>query len=198
MSINPVEISKMPKETYVPCLLQLFRHHGYDGATLAKISEATGLGKASLYHHFPGGKDEMVEAVLDYLEGWSTQNILQPLASPGDTLARLQCMCDRLTELYEGGKQPCMFAILLLGSARDVFHGKVQALFRGWIDAIAAVLVEAGMERELAQQRGEDAAIAVQGALILSQALDDPSPFLRVMQQLPAQLCQQMLSSKLH
>jgi TetR/AcrR family transcriptional regulator, lmrAB and yxaGH operons repressor len=188
----------MPKKTYVPCLLQLFRQHGYDGATLSKISEATGLGKASLYHHFPGGKDEMVEAVLDHLEDWLTQNILQPLASPGDSVARLQCMCDRLTELYEGGKQPCVFAILLLGSARDVFHGKVQVLFRGWIDAIAAVLVEAGMERELAQQRGEDAAISVQGALILSQALDDPSPFLRVMQQLPAQLCQQMLSSKLH
>ncbi|NJM59286.1 MAG: TetR/AcrR family transcriptional regulator [Oscillatoriales cyanobacterium RU_3_3] len=182
----------MPKETYVPCLLKLFRQHGYDGATLSKISEATGLGKASLYHHFPGGKDEMVEAVLDYLEDWLTQNILQPLASAGDSVARLQCMCDRLTEIYEGGTQPCMFAILLLGSARDVFHGKVKALFCGWIDEIAAVLVETGMERALAQQRGEDAAIAVQGALILAQALDDPSPFMRVMQQLPAQLCQAM------
>jgi TetR/AcrR family transcriptional regulator, lmrAB and yxaGH operons repressor len=85
-----------------------------------------------------------------------------------------------------------MFAILLLGSARDVFHGKVKALFCGWIDAIAAVLVEAGMERALAQQRGKDAAIAVQGALILAQALDDPSPFIRVMQQLLTQLCQAM------
>lgn len=185
----------MPKATYVPCLLQLFRQYGYDGATLSKISEATGLGKASLYHHFPGGKDEMAAAVLEHLEDWLTQNILQPLASPGDTITRLQCMCDRLTDLYEGGKQPCVFAILLLGSARDVFHSKVQALFRGWIDAIAAVLVEAGLERDLAQQRGEDAVIAVQGALILSQALDNPSPFLRVMQHLPVQLCQRLPSS---
>ncbi|WP_404785240.1 TetR/AcrR family transcriptional regulator [Altericista sp. CCNU0014] len=179
----------MPKATYVPCLLQLFRQYGYDGATLARISEATGLGKASLYHHFPGGKDEMVEAVLEHLEDWLSRNILQPLASPGDAIARFRCMCDRLTELYEGGTQPCVFAILLLGSARDVFHAKVKALFRGWIDAIAAVLVEAGMDRELARQRGEDAAIAVQGALVLSQALEDPSPFLRSVQQLPTQLC---------
>jgi TetR/AcrR family transcriptional regulator, lmrAB and yxaGH operons repressor len=178
----------MPKATYVPCLLQLFRQYGYDGATLSKISEATGLGRASLYHHFPGGKDEMVEAVLDYLQDWLTQNILQPLASEGDPVVRLQHMCDRLIDLYEGGKQPCVFAILLLGSARDVFHANVKGLFCGWIDAIAAVLVETGMDSGLAQQRGEDAAIAVQGALILSQALDDPSPFLRVMQQLPTQL----------
>jgi AcrR family transcriptional regulator len=112
----------MPKETYIPCLLRLFRQYGYDGATLAKISEATGLGKASLYHHFPGGKDEMVETVLDYLERWMDQNILQILKSSSDPLTRLQQMCNRVSEVYEGGKQPCLSAILLLGSARDVFH----------------------------------------------------------------------------
>lgn len=178
----------MPKETYIPCLLRLFRQYGYDGATLSKISEATGLGKASLYHHFPGGKDEMVEAVLDYLERWLEQNILQMLNSSGDALSRLQRMCDRLSELYEGGQQPCLFAILLLGSARDVFHDKVKALFRVWIDAIAAVLIESGMDEKLAQQRGEDAVIAIQGSLILSQGLDNPVLFGRVIQHLPEEL----------
>ncbi|NJO80090.1 MAG: TetR/AcrR family transcriptional regulator [Cyanobacteria bacterium RM1_2_2] len=184
----------MPKETYIPCLLRLFRQYGYDGATLAKISEATGLGKASLYHHFPGGKDEMVEAVLNFLESWLDQNILQPLGKTGDAYTRLQQMCDRLNEFYEGGEQPCLFAVLLLGSARDVFHAKVKTLFQTWINAIAQVLIETGMQPELAHQRGEDAAIAVQGALILAQGLDHPAPFRRVIQQLPAQLCQAEMS----
>lgn len=179
----------MPKETYIPSLLCLFRQHGYDGATLAKISAATGLGKASLYHHFPGGKDEMVETVLDYLERWMDQNIVQKLKTPGDPLAQLQQMCDRLSEVYDGGKQPCLSAILLLGSARDVFHNRVQALYQIWIDAIANVLTAAGMNKSLAHQRGENAVIAIQGALILSQALNNSAPFQRVMQQLPKELC---------
>lgn len=179
----------MPKEIYVPCLLKLFRQYGYDGATLSKISQATGLGKASLYHHFPGGKDEMVETVLDYLERWMDQNVLQQLQSAGDPSSRLQQMGDRLSEVYEGGKQPCLSAILLLGSARDVFHERVQVIYQRWIDAIAAVLTESGMDATLAQQRGEDGVIAIQGALILSQGLNNPSPFQRVMQQLPQQLC---------
>jgi AcrR family transcriptional regulator len=58
----------MSKQTHVPSLLDLFRQLGYDGVTLSKISQVTGLGKASLYHHFPGGKDEMVETVLIALE----------------------------------------------------------------------------------------------------------------------------------
>lgn len=179
----------MSKETYTPCLLRLFRQYGYDGATLSKISEATGLGKASLYHHFPGGKDEMVEAVLDYLERWLDQNILQTLHSSSHSLSRLQHMCERLNVVYEGGKQPCLSAILLLGSARDVFHDRVKAMYRNWIDAIAAVLRESGMDEELAQQHAEDAVIAIQGSLILSQGLNDPSAFQRVMQQLPKELC---------
>lgn len=180
----------MPKETYIPCLLGLFRQYGYDGATLSKISEATGLGKASLYHHFPGGKDEMVEAVLDYLEKWLGENILPALESEGEAVTRLQLMCDRLNELYHGGEQPCIFAILLSGSARDVFHAKVKAMFQAWLDAIAKVLTQSGMEAELAKQRAEDMAIGIQGSLIVSQALDDSSLFRRTIEQLPTKICQ--------
>lgn len=179
----------MPKETYIPYLIRLFRQYGYDGATLSKISQATGLGKASLYHYFPGGKDEMVEVVLDFLQQWLAQNILVALSSQGDAFTRLQQMCDRLGELYEGGQQPCMSAILLMGSARDIFHTRVNALFRVWIDAIASVLTENGMDEENAKYRGEDAVIAIQGSLILSQGLNNPSVFMRVIQQLPHQLC---------
>jgi AcrR family transcriptional regulator len=179
---------KMPKDNYIPCLLQLFRQYGYDGATLSKISEATGLGKASLYHHFPGGKDEMVTAVLDYLERWLEDNILLALSCEADATTRFRGMCDRLNHLYEGGHQPCMLAILLMGSARDVFHDRVKALFCGWIDAMAGVLIEAGIDQAVAKQRGEDVAIAIQGSLVMSQALDDPSLFQRVIQKLPMQI----------
>lgn len=185
----------MPKETYIPNLLQLFRQYGYDGATLSKISEATGLGKASLYHHFPGGKDEMVEAVLTRLEQGLEQIITRSLQSEGDALTRLQRMCEQVDAVYAGGQQPCILATLLLGSARDVFHDRVQTLLQTWINAIAAVLIEAGMDASLAQERGEDALIAIQGALILSQGLNNPAPFQRTLHQLPPKLCAPPIST---
>jgi len=182
----------MPKDKYIPCLLQLFRQYGYDGATLAKISEATGLGKASLYHHFPGGKDEMVTAVLDYLEQWADQYILKSLHIEGSTLERFERMCDSLNDLYEEGRQPCLFAILLMGSARNIFHPTVQKLLQTWINAIAEVLVTAGLDDTAARQRGEDAVIMIQGSLILSHGLNDFVPFARVIKQLPQQLCRDL------
>jgi TetR/AcrR family transcriptional regulator, lmrAB and yxaGH operons repressor len=182
----------MPKDTYIPCLLQLFRQYGYDGATLAKISEATGLGKASLYHHFPGGKDEMVLAVMDYLERWLAENVLPSLAGDGTALEKLQRMCDRLSELYEAGRQPCISATLLLGSARDIFRDRVEARYRAWIGAVAQVLMDEGFDRATAWQRGEDLVITLQGSLIVAQGLDNPAIFERSLQQLPQQLCRNL------
>ena len=178
----------MPKETYIPKLFSLFRQYGYDGATLSKISEATGLGKASLYHHFPGGKDEMVEAVLAYSRNWFKENVESLLTGAGTPEERLQQMCDHIDKLYACGTEPCVLAILQAGTGRDQFHPHVKTALAAWIDAIATVLGEAGCDESLARQRGEDAIIAIQGALIVSQSLDNPALFQRVIQTLPQRL----------
>ncbi len=34
----------------------VFRLHGYEGASIRLLAQATGLERASLYHRFPGGK----------------------------------------------------------------------------------------------------------------------------------------------
>lgn len=58
------------------------------------------------------------------------------------------------------------------------------------IDAIAEVLIAAGLHETLAKQRGEDAVMAIQGSLILSHGLNDVVPFQRIIKQLPQQICQ--------
>ncbi|MEO1590954.1 MAG: TetR/AcrR family transcriptional regulator [Cyanobacteria bacterium J06632_22] len=178
----------MPKAKYIPSLLSLFRQYGYDGATLSKISTATGLGKASLYHHFPGGKDDMVAAVLAAANDWLQDNVLKLLEGSGSPHERLQQMCDHIDELYAGGAHPCVLARLQTGTGQPVAHAQTKTLIATWSQAIATVLVAAGLDETLAQQRGQDALIAVQGALMVSQAIDDTALFRRTIQQLPQQL----------
>lgn len=50
------------------------------------------------------------------------------------------------------------------------------------------ISVEAGMNDAIARELGEDSVIAIQDALILSQGLNDLTPFQRVMRQLPQTL----------
>jgi AcrR family transcriptional regulator len=84
-------------------LLRIFRAEGYDGASLAVLSEATGLGKSSLYHYFPGGKEDMANQVLDKVDAWMVEQIVAPLGAAGPPRQRLEHMLEVLTRFYDNG-----------------------------------------------------------------------------------------------
>lgn len=46
-------------------LLRIFSAKGFDGASLQELASACNRSKASLYHHFPGGKAQMIEYLVD-------------------------------------------------------------------------------------------------------------------------------------
>jgi TetR/AcrR family transcriptional regulator, lmrAB and yxaGH operons repressor len=180
----------MSKQTYVPTLLKLFRQFGYEGVTISKISQATGLGKASIYHHFPGGKAEMAAAALAQVNQWLEKNIVEILDSQDQPINKFQAMCEETNRFFNEGQNSCLWAGLVLEqSSDDLFHSQISWAFSRWMDSIAQVLINAGLDAKLAAQRGEDAMIAIQGALILSHGLKDFTPFQRVLQQLPQKLC---------
>ncbi|MGL5794178.1 MAG: TetR/AcrR family transcriptional regulator [Waterburya sp.] len=174
----------MSKEKLILQLLELFRRYGYEGATLSKISQFTGLGKDSLYHHFPGGKEDMVNAVLGYSENWLEEKILKPMRAQNNPSDCLNEMCDQVNELYQGGEQCCIFSVLLLGEARGLFQEKIKNSLKLWVEAIAEVLVAAGIEQQIAREQAEDAIAKIQGTLILARSLDDLEPFQRALRQI--------------
>ena len=45
----------------IESLVKTFRSNGYEGTSLAELAKSTGLKKASLYHRFPDGKQEMAQ-----------------------------------------------------------------------------------------------------------------------------------------
>ena len=72
---RPLPVPLLSRDQVIDRLFVVFRDHAYDGATLSLISQATGLGKSSLYHYFPGGKDDMVRAVFDRIETWLNKQV---------------------------------------------------------------------------------------------------------------------------
>lgn len=175
----------MSKEAVVMQLVSVFRQYGYEGASLSKIAEATGLGKASLYHYFPRGKEEMAKAVLAHLQTWRENHILANLRQATPPKERLVAMTQAMIEAYAQGKQSCLFSVLSMGDAKPLFAPQIQPALTELLSAIAAVLQDAGLEPALAQERAEDAVIQIQGSLVLARALDNTQPFLRVMASLP-------------
>ena len=76
----------LQKTEIVNRIAMVFRQHGYEGASLSLIADATGLGRSSIYHHFPGGKDEMVEAVFDNLDEFKKLHPALRVLKPEDMI----------------------------------------------------------------------------------------------------------------
>ncbi len=178
----------MDRSEAVQKLVSVFRQYGYEGATLSRISEATGLGRASLYHHFSNGKQEMAQAVLEYVGGWFENTILAPLRSQEKPAERIRLMGDRLRQFYNCGRSACLLAIFTLGEPESLFKEQVHQMLNAWINSLALVLEEVGIPSKEARKRAEDAVIQVQGSLVLTRGLNSTEPFERVLQQLPEKL----------
>ena len=175
----------MPKEEVITKLIPVFRHYGYEGATVSRLSKATGLKKASLYHHFQGGKEQMAEAVLEHIGHWIEENVFAPLHSNKPPRERIQAMSQGIDKFYQSGQDPCLLSVMSVGEADNLFHQQLEQFLQKWLDTLAKTVEETGVTPVLARQRAEDAIMLVQGALVLVRVTQNTQPFKRVLSQLP-------------
>src|ERR1700678_3071064 len=138
----------------IPALAEAFREHGFEGASLARLCAATGLGKGSLYHFFPGGKDEMAAAVLADVDAWVTGAIFEPLRrAPAGDPAAISAMFDAAADSFRSGRRVCLQGAFALGRERDRFADAIRSYFEQWIASLAAAL-RSGGESEPAATAG--------------------------------------------
>jgi TetR/AcrR family transcriptional repressor of lmrAB and yxaGH operons len=167
---------------------EVFRAHGYEGASLTLITEATGLGKGSLYHLFPGGKEQMAAEVLADIDAWFEFNIYAPLREASDPARAIAAMIAGVDDYFRSGDRVCLVGMVALGAARDTFAGKVDDYFARWHVALASLLRRSGLSKSQAQRRAEDALLTIQGALVLARARNDGGIFRRALSDLTARL----------
>ena len=172
---------QLTRDELLDRLLETFRANGYDGASLASLSAATGLGRSSLYHYFPNGKEDMALQVMDRLNEHLERQLLAPLRAPGSPEARLDAMIDVLDAFYDGGRKACLLERLCASVDRARFGRPLQGAFAAWLDALVTLCSDAGVPALEGRARAEDAVGRVEGALVLAAGLGDPSVFSRAL-----------------
>jgi AcrR family transcriptional regulator len=174
----------MSKSDMLDRLMDLFRKKGFDGASVSDISESTGLGKSSLYHHFPDGKEEMALQVLARLEEELERTLFEPMRSSGTPKQKLDRMLDGLDAFYEGGKKACLLERLTASVDVNRFRKPLRRAFSAWIDAVEELGVEAGLPRAVARLRAEDLVVRIEGALVVTAGAGSTGVFARVIRDL--------------
>lgn len=172
----------------VPLLAEVFRTYGFEGASLARITEGTGLGKGSIYNFFPGGKEEMAEAVLDEIDGWFRSQVFAPLRATVDVKQGVADMFKAVGRYFLSGRKVCLVGVFALGMERDRFAVKVQSYFGEWVLALAHALQRGGRDADTALALAEEVVGGIQGALVLARAADEPELFMRALARMEQRL----------
>jgi TetR/AcrR family transcriptional repressor of lmrAB and yxaGH operons len=172
----------------VPLLAEAFREHGFEGASLSVISQRTGLGKGSLYNFFPGGKAEMGAAVLAHIDAWFETEVFAPLRVDGEPRAAIGAMRRAVDDYFRSGRRTCLVGAFALDHVRERFPGQIPDYFAAWRDALAGTLERGGLAAAPARDAAEDALIQIQGALVLSRAMDDLAVFAKALDRMEARL----------
>lgn len=168
-------------------LMSVFRAKGYDGASLNELADATGLKKASLYHRFPGGKKEMTEAVLDFMESWIQDKVYAVLT--GNKLPLTQRLDEALKNIklvYNNGREVCLYRSLSMDTGMALFGKKIEKGINQWLDSFVSLGIAIGLDEAIAVQFAKQTFVDIQGSLVLSKAMDSTEPFENAIKQIEA------------
>jgi AcrR family transcriptional regulator len=180
----PAALDAKEKQEIVDRLFVTFRDHGYEGASLAAFSRATGLGKSSLYHHFPRGKEQMAEAVLGQGKTFIESAVAEVAWSPEPLKTRIRKIIAAFDKLHAGGRNYCLLGRLACDGIGPNARQTVREIVALWINAIAVLACDSGMSPARARHFAEDWFSRLEGSLILRAANDDSEPFKRTLNSL--------------
>lgn len=180
--------AKVRDEDLISALTDVFRAQGYEATSLSQISEATGLEKASLYHRFPGGKEDMVTAVVKHVNRWFQEHVFIPLQGSGKPAQKVRLVAQCLRELYGDGSKSCVLDTLSLPGGNPALQEAVRGALKAWLRAFTDIAREAGAAGVEARQRAEQAIVEIEGSLVLARVLGDRKPFRRTIERLPKML----------
>lgn len=155
-------------------LSKVFKSKGYEAASLTELAQITGLKKASLYHRFPKGKQEMAAAVFLDIEKWVAKNIFDVLNDDeGLPEVRLKKALSNIEELYDGGNEPCIFRAFSMQSGLALFEKIINDGMTSWINAFTTIGIALQQSPDTARELALEVIIEIQGSLIVTKCIND-------------------------
>jgi AcrR family transcriptional regulator len=168
------------KERILDSSGELFRRQGYVGTGVKQIVEEAGAPFGSLYHFFPGGKEELGAetirrsgALYGLLLGEFVGPDVELVRGVGDFFAGA---AETLVETDYADACPIATVALEVSSSNEELRTACADVFIAWIDGGVERFAAEGIPRKKARELAIQMLAALEGAFVLSRALRSTEP----------------------
>jgi AcrR family transcriptional regulator len=162
---------------------RLFRTQGYAGTGLKQLTEIAAAPWGSLYHFFPGGKEQLGAEVMLYagrLYGVGIKATFERFADPAEAVERM-FLGEASVLANSDYRDGCPIASVTLdiASVSEALRAACAEAFAGWLDHIAAGLRAGGAPDDAAIALAGFILSTLEGAIVLSRAAKNPATLLQ-------------------
>jgi AcrR family transcriptional regulator len=160
----------------------LFRERGVEGTAFADVLERSGAPRGSVYHHFPGGKQQLAEEATRWAGEFMAAGLAAALEH-NDPLAALDTFAQLWAGIlaqsdYEAGCP--IVAAALEGSRTPAARAEAATAFNNWQQLLAEALAKSGVDPDRARSLATLIIAAIEGAVVLARAERTTEPLERV------------------
>lgn len=191
MSENPsAETARRPRgETRTKMLVSavaVLRERGAAGVTIDEVLARSGAPRGSVYHHFPGGRTQILREALNFAGDEITASIDEAAGESATVLLRrfVQLWEDALTESDYTAGCPVLAAAVGSGEDEHQLTAVAAEIFSRWREASKQAYVRDGFEPAEATSLADTTIAAMEGAAVLCRSVRSLEPLYDVAHQL--------------
>jgi len=168
------------KDRIIDSSAELFRRQGYTATGVKQIVAAANAPFGSIYHFFPGGKEQLgVEAIRSsgqlYMQLFATIAMQAP-----DVLSAVEEFfagaAETLQETDYADACPIATVALEVASTSEPMREATAEVFDSWISGATEYFAAAGIERETARELALTMLSLLEGAFIFCRAMRTTEP----------------------
>jgi TetR/AcrR family transcriptional regulator, lmrAB and yxaGH operons repressor len=175
------------KQRMIDKAVVLLARKGLQRASFSEVLEAAGAPRGSLYHHFPGGKSELVLAAMNEASRRALAALETLEGQPADRVAGAFCSIWASVLTRSRLEAGCAVVAVTLASDSPVLRKRAGEIFKAWRDLLSRMLAEGGIPLGRSDGLAAGLIAACEGAVAIARAENSITPFeLVVAEQLKA------------
>lgn len=168
----PTPKGRQSRQRLLEAGIERMRSSGLMGAGINEVVKASGAPKGSVYHFFPGGKEQLVREALEHYATGVRDFITEAMGGAGSSGQRVRALFNAFARRLEASdcQRSCAAGAvsLDLDATSEAVRPAVQAAFACWQEAIAQGLGWA--DRRQAMSFAGLVLSAIEGAYIRGRA----------------------------
>ena len=162
------------RERILDASTELFRRQGFTGTGIKQILGTADAPFGSLYHHFPGGKDELAAATIKRAGAQYAELVAAKLLAGPDLATNVRdafrSAGQNLIDTGYADACPIETVALEVASTNETLRLATAEVFESWIAALAALFESEGVPEAQARALSHVIIAALEGAFVLARA----------------------------